>query len=83
MCECADFESLFSKVAWTCFPLCIKMSCYIVIKCVGARGGVERESESECIRGWKINNLVCINVNGCAALVGLNKFERIEGIFFL
>ncbi len=51
-------------------------------KCVGARGGVERESESESIRDWKISNLVSIDGVECAALVGLNKFDRIDRYFF-
>ena len=53
-----------------------------MLKCVGARGGVERESESESIRDWKINNLVSIDGVECAALVGLNKFDRIDRYFF-
>ncbi len=46
VCECADFESLFSKVARYCFPLCIKVSCYIVLKmCWSKRWSRKRERE--------------------------------------
>ena len=78
MCECADFESLFSKVA---FLYVLKCHVTVCLKCVGARGGVERESES--IRDWKIDNSVSINGIKCKTLVGLNKFDRIGGNFFL